>query len=111
MTTFHDEAALFLAWPTGVALAGERYFGDGTHSPPPPRARGPRTQSRVHHQGARCPVVRGAVFLAAPISFDDCDTGGGMLKNNDAGLSDIAARLHEQRRRVIADLVNTYPGW
>ena len=34
-----------------------------------------------------------------------------MLKNNDAGLSDIAARLHEQRRRVIADLVVTDPGW
>ena len=40
MTTFYDEAALFMAWPTGVALAGERYFGDGTHSPPPPRASG-----------------------------------------------------------------------
>ena len=52
-----------------------------------------------------------AVFLAALVSFYDSDTGGGMLKNGGAGLSDIAARLHEQRRRVIADLVTTYPGW
>ena len=53
-----------------------------------------------------------AVFLAALVSFYDSDTGGDMLKDvGGAGLSDIAARLHEQRRRVIADLVVTYPGW
>ena len=32
-TMFHDEAAFFEAWRTGVALAGERYFGDRTHFP------------------------------------------------------------------------------
>ena len=35
-----------------------------------------------------------------------------MLKQvGGAGPSDVAARLDEQRRRVIADLVVAYPGW
>jgi hypothetical protein len=35
-----------------------------------------------------------------------------MLRERDAeGLSDIAASLDEPRRRVLADLLITYPGW
>lgn len=113
MTTFHDEAAFFEAWRTGVALAGERYFGDHTHFPTTATSKWdlePRVKSITKALGVLSSGE--AVFLVALISFCDSDTGGDMLKDvGGAGLSDIAARLHEQQRRVIADLVVTDPGW
>jgi hypothetical protein len=111
-TMFHDEATFFEAWRTVVGLAGARYFGDG-RSPTSATSKWdlePRVEAITDALGVLSSGE--AVFLAALASFYDSDTGGEMLKQvGGVGLSDVAARLDEQRRRVIADLVVAYPGW
>jgi hypothetical protein len=53
-----------------------------------------------------------AMLLAAMVSFYNSNPGDQMLRERDAeGLSDIAASLDEPRRRVLADLLISYPGW
>jgi hypothetical protein len=46
------------------------------------------------------------------VSFYNSNPGGQMLRERDAeGLSDIAASLDEPHRRVLAELLISYPGW
>jgi hypothetical protein len=112
-TTFYDEAAFFDAWRAGAAIAGERFFGDGTYSPSTARSKWdlePQVESISTNLGVLSSGE--AMFLAAMVSFYDSRSGGEMLNQVGAdGLSDIAARLDESRRQVLADLLVSYPGW
>lgn len=112
-TTFHDETAFFDAWKTGVSLAGPRYFGDGSHSPATARSKWDLEPQVEHISGSLGVLSSGeSVFLAALVSFYDSDSGGEMLTQVGAhGLSDLAARLDETRRQVLADLLVSYAGW
>lgn len=110
---FHNEQAFFHAWRRGVTIAGRRWFGDS--QTPPDHAR--TLWDLVPHVGDICASIGvlscgQALFLAAMVSFYNSEAGGQMLRElGVAGLGDICAGLDEQRRRVVADLLVSYPGW
>lgn len=113
MTSYYCEAEFFEAWQRGAEMAGQEYFGRGYTVPSevtskwdvPPRVDDIDQALGLLSSGE-------AIFLAAMVSFYNSDTGGEMLKRLGVrGLSDISAGLDEPRRRVIADLLVTYPGW
>ncbi|MEN4464143.1 hypothetical protein VXE65_19070 [Mycolicibacterium conceptionense] len=111
--TYYDETAFFKAWRTGVALAGERYFGNGTHSPATTSSMwdlAPDLERINHDIGVLS--RKEATFLAALVSFYDPPAGADLQRQVDArALSEIAASLDHTRRQVLADLFITYPGW
>jgi len=113
---FYSEPAFFEAWQRGAAIAGARFFGDGQTDPAAARdksALAPRVEDIEETIGVLSSGE--AVFLAALVAFYDADTGGRLLqvalRRPVSGLADIAAGLDEPRRRVIADLLVSYPGW
>lgn len=56
-----------------------------------------------------------AVFLASVVCFYNDEAGAALLRDivghPEFGVGFIAASLDEDRRRVIADLFASYPGW
>ena len=116
MTEFYSEPAHFDAWKRGVAIAGARWFGDGQTTPENAGSKWDLAP-RVADIEASIGVLSSgeAVFLAALVAFYNDRTGGHLLQNAVGvevfGLADISAALDEPRRRVIADLLVSYPGW
>ena len=92
---------------------GLAVFGDGTYSPATARGKSdlePRLDDIT--EGLWVLSSGEAVFLAALVSFYDSGSGGEMLAKVGAhGLSDLAARLDQRRRQVLADLLVSYAGW
>ncbi|MEX3646614.1 hypothetical protein [Mycolicibacterium porcinum] len=111
--TYYDEAAFFEAWRAGVVLAGEQYFGNGTHSPATASSKwdlAPGLERINHDIGVLSSGE--ATFLAALVSFYDGAAGADLQRHAEArGLSDVATRLDHVRRQVLADLLIAYPGW
>lgn len=97
------------AWTRGIELIGREYFRDIGYQAPY-RARPPYI-SDIKKSLESLPAST-AVFLAAMVSFYNGDTGGKMLRSlQAAGLGDIAARLDNDQRQVLADLMVAYTGW
>jgi hypothetical protein len=113
MSAFYSEEAFFDAWRRAVALAGSRWFGDGKTAPENAGTKwdlAPRVEDITEAMGWLSSGE--AMLLAAMVSLYNSNPGGQMLRERDAeGLSDIAASLDEPRRRVLADLLISYPGW
>jgi hypothetical protein len=113
MSEFYNEQAVFDAWRRGVAIAGPRWFGDGNTSPQSASSKW-NLAPRVDDIAASIGVLSSgeATFLAAMVSFYNSDPGSKMLRDLEGcSLNDVAACLDEPRRRVIADLLNSYAGW
>lgn len=109
----HATEAFFDAWKHGVALAGVRFFGQGTRE----------AFDRALTKWDLCPnvgLIKQAigpmssgekVFLAAMVSFYDAHDGGALLRRVGVqGLSDLGG-LDAQRREIIASLLLYYAGW
>lgn len=111
-TQFYDETAFFDAWRRGVAIAGHRWFGEGIDNPGPATTKWDLRPRVDEIESALGWLSSGeAMLLAAMVGFYS-DDGGRLLRDlGSGGLSDIAAALDEPRRRVIADLLVSYPGW
>jgi hypothetical protein len=106
-------AAFLYAWKQGIALAGSTYFGDGT-------------QIGLNKADSRWDLrpnllliknsisvlsVNECAFLAAMVSFYNCDEGNALLKQVGVrGLADLGA-LDSMRRDVIASLVRHNHSW
>ncbi|WP_454793766.1 hypothetical protein [Mycolicibacterium lutetiense] len=113
MTDFYDETAFFEAWRSGVSLAGEHYFGNGTLSSAAASSKWGLSPDleRITHDISVLSSGE-AVFLAALVSFYDGTAGTELLAQADArSFSDVAARLDFPRRQVLADLIIAYSGW
>lgn len=113
VATFYDEASFFDAWKRGVSLAGLTFFGDGRTAPDAATSKNDLAPDYDMVQSGLGQLSSGeAVFLAAMYSFYNATVGGKMLAKLKAdGLGDISAALDEQRVRVLADLMISYPGW
>ena len=116
MTTYYDEADFFEAWRTGVTLAGEQYFGAGTHSPATASSKWDLTPGleRINHDIGVLSSGE-AAFLAALRSSYDGVAGAELQRHADAhrrsDRSDIAPRLDHSGPQVLADLITAGPGW
>lgn len=98
------------AWRRGIALAGKQFFGDQTGAGASKWDLAPRYDDVVVALGWLSSGE--SAFLAALYSFYNPAVGAELLATIGAGSpGELAARLDEQRRRVIADLVVTYRGW
>lgn len=97
------------AWQRGMKIAGESYFYDRgyvtSYRSAPPNVVGIKKSLETLPAGT-------AIFLAALVSFYNGETGGKMLRTlQAAGLGDISARLNQDQRQVLADLLLAYTGW
>lgn len=109
-----DDEQLFLdAWIRGIKIAGAEYFGGEMTS-----FEGPITKWDLAPRYDDISEAIGwlssgeATFLVAMYGFYNARYAKGMMDRLDiGGLADIASRLDEQRRRVIADLIVSYAGW
>jgi hypothetical protein len=105
--------AFFHAWKRGVALAGTRHFGDGTHANLEQATTvwdlRPKVQLIEQAIGPMSPAEK--VFMAALVSFYDAEAGGKLFKRiGFRGLSDLGG-LDLKRRSVVAALIMNYNGW
>ncbi|KIP18914.1 hypothetical protein KY49_3612 [Burkholderia sp. MSHR3999] len=109
----HATEAFFDAWKHGVALAGVRFFGQGTREAfDLARTKWDLCPNVGLIKKAIGPMSSGEkVFLAALVSFYDAHDGGAMLRRVGVqGLSDLGG-LDAERREVIASLLLHYAGW
>jgi hypothetical protein len=107
-----DEDAFLNAWKRGVVLAGARFFGDGSGIGATKYDFAPQVDLIEHQLGMLSSTE--ATFLATMVTFYNCRVGGQMmaqLNYGTWGMADVAGALDPVRRRIIADLLLSYPGW
>ena len=107
-----DEQAFLDAWRRGVSMAGRQFFGDQTGQGDSKWDLAPRVQDIEGRIGVLSSTE--ATFLAALVCFYNDRIGGQLLEKlhgYPTGPVAITAGLDPSRRRVIADLFLSYPGW
>lgn len=108
-----DDAAFLDAWRRGIDMVGARFFGDGTGAGESKWDLAPRIDDIDAGIGTLSSSQ--ATMLAAMVSIYNSRIGGRLMSMLNGGgtwgLADIVASLEPARRRVIADLILSYPGW
>jgi len=111
----YKETVFLKNWIAGVKLAGPSLFGDGLD----PDSAGSKWDLRprlgdIDRQIAEMSCGE-ALFLASTVCFYNDEAGAALLReifgHPEFGVGYIAASMNEDRRRVIADLFASYPGW